>query len=144
MYFMSLLFSAADGRKKKERGKRDKSEQNGRTTLCPNLDWNERGGALLLTPLRGIDGEVYALAQGNLVVGGLGAVGNDGSQITLNIPTAGRIPNGAIVERSVASPFTKGDHLVFNLNQSDFTTARRMAKAINQLILLISFVLLYN
>ncbi|MCO7226154.1 flagellar basal body P-ring protein FlgI [Pleionea sp. CnH1-48] len=91
------------------------------------------GGSLLLTPLKAIDGQIYAIAQGNLVVGGFGAQGSDGSKITINIPTAGRIPNGAMVERSVPNPFAEGSHLVFNLNQSDFTTARRLSKAINKM-----------
>jgi flagellar P-ring protein precursor FlgI len=93
-----------------------------------------RGGALLLTPLKAVDGQIYALAQGNMVVGGFGAEGRDGSSVTVNIPTAGRIPNGAIVERSVASSFADGDHFIFNLNQPDFTTARRLAKAINEFV----------
>ncbi len=64
-----------------------------------------RGGALLMAPMRGADGNVYAVAQGNLVVGGFGASGNDGSSVTVNIPSAGRIPNGATVERAVPSDF---------------------------------------
>ncbi|MEE3158587.1 MAG: flagellar basal body P-ring protein FlgI [Pseudomonadota bacterium] len=91
-----------------------------------------RGGSLLMTPLKGIDGQVYAIAQGNLVVGGFGAEGADGSRITVNIPSAGRIPNGATVERSVSSPFTSGDHLIFNLNRPDFTTAKRVVDRINE------------
>ncbi len=93
-----------------------------------------RGGSLLLSPLKGADGQVYAIAQGNLVVGGLGAEGRDGSRITVNVPSVGRIPNGATVERSVPSPFATGDHLVFNLKQSDFTTSRRVAEKINELL----------
>lgn len=93
-----------------------------------------RGGALLLTPMKAVDGQIYALAQGNLVVGGFGAEGADGSRVTVNIPTAGRIPNGATVERMVNSSFGEGDHFVFNLHQSDFTTARRLAKAINEFV----------
>src|SRR5690606_40875491 len=84
-----------------------------------------RGGSLLMTPLKGIDGQVYAIAQGNLVVGGFGAEGADGSRITVNVPSVGRIPNGATVERAVANPFASGEHLVFNLNTPDFTTAKR-------------------
>ncbi|MFI3137605.1 MAG: flagellar basal body P-ring protein FlgI [Methylococcaceae bacterium] len=91
-----------------------------------------RGGTLLMSPLKGADGGVYAIAQGNLVVGGLSAGGKDGSKITVNNPSVGRIPNGASVERSVPSPFDQGDALVFNLNESDFTTANRMAEAINK------------
>lgn len=90
-----------------------------------------RGGSLLMTPLKGIDGQVYAIAQGNLVVGGFGAEGADGSRITVNVPSVGRIPNGATVERAVANPFANSDHLVFNLNRPDFTTAKRVVDEIN-------------
>lgn len=93
-----------------------------------------RGGSLLLTPLKGADGQIYAVAQGELVVGGFGAEGADGSKVTVNIPSAGRIPNGAIVERQVESSFGQGSHLTFNLKQADFTTARRVAEAINELL----------
>ena len=93
-----------------------------------------RGGALLMTPLKGADGRVYAVAQGNLVVGGFAAFGNDGSKITTNIPSVGRIPNGATVEREVASPFAKGDSLTLNLHAADFTTAKRLSDAINRTI----------
>lgn len=92
-----------------------------------------RGGSLLMTPMKGADGNVYALAQGNLVVGGFGAQGADGSSVTVNIPSSGRIPNGAIVEREVLSPFTNGDaNLTLNLNQSDFTTANNLVKTVNE------------
>ncbi len=91
-----------------------------------------RGGSLLMTPLKGADGAVYALAQGNLVVGGFGVEGADGSSVTVNIPSSGRIPNGAIVEREVTSPFaTGGDSLVLNLNQTDFTTAQNLVRTVN-------------
>ncbi|QQD24713.1 flagellar basal body P-ring protein FlgI [Venatoribacter cucullus] len=93
-----------------------------------------RGGALLFTPLKGADGGVYAVAQGNLVVGGFGAQGNDGSSITVNVPSAGRIPNGATVEQTAPSTFSRGDSLIFNLDQPDFTTARAMVDKINQLM----------
>lgn len=93
-----------------------------------------RGGSLLLAPLKGADGQVYAIAQGNLVVGGLGAEGLDGSSITINVPSVGRIPNGATVERSVPTPFAQNDHLVMNLSQPDFTTSRRVAERINELL----------
>ncbi len=93
-----------------------------------------RGGTLLMSPLKGADGKIYAIAQGNLVVGGLSAGGQDGSKITVNNPTVGRIPNGATVERSVASPFNQGNALVFNLHNPDFTTASRMVEAINRLL----------
>ncbi len=92
-----------------------------------------RGGTLLMTPLKGADGQVYALAQGNLVVSGFGADA-DGSSITVNIPSVGRIPNGATVERAVASPFASGNSIVLNLHNSDFTTANRLAEAINETI----------
>lgn len=91
-----------------------------------------RGGSLLMTPLKGINGEVYAIAQGNLVVSGLGAEGRDGSRVTVNVPSVGRIPSGAIVEREVPTPFAGGKPLRFNLHQPDFTTARRVAEAINE------------
>ncbi|MFW5443072.1 MAG: flagellar basal body P-ring protein FlgI [Methylococcaceae bacterium] len=93
-----------------------------------------RGGSLLMSPLKGADGKIYAVAQGNLVVGGLSASGLDGSKITVNNPSVGRIPNGATVERSVASPFSKGNSLVFNLHTSDFTTVNRMVEAINKVL----------
>ena len=90
-----------------------------------------RGGSLLMAPLRGADGNVYAVAQGNLVVGGFGASGNDGSSVTVNIPSAGRIPNGATVERSVSSDFYTRESIILNLHVPDFTTANRMANQIN-------------
>lgn len=93
-----------------------------------------RGGTLLMAPLKGADGKVYAIAQGNLVVGGLGVQGSDGSKVTVNIPSVGRIPNGATVERTVTSPFAKSNKLVLNLHTADFTTAHRVVKAINHLI----------
>ncbi|MCJ8167965.1 flagellar basal body P-ring protein FlgI [Atopomonas sediminilitoris] len=93
-----------------------------------------RGGSLLMTPLKGIDGNVYAIAQGNLVVGGFDASGADGSRITANIPSAGRIPGGAMVERAVPSPFAQGDSLTLNLNRADFTTAKRIVDRINDLL----------
>ena len=93
-----------------------------------------RGGTLLQTFLKGVDGRVYALAQGSLVVGGLGAEGADGSSIMINIPTVGRIPAGAMVEREVESSFGRGDTITFNLHRSDFTTAKRMAETINDLV----------
>ena len=91
-----------------------------------------RGGALLMAPLRGADGNVYAIAQGNLVVGGFGASGNDGSRVTVNIPSAGRIPNGATVERAVPSNFLANEGVVLNLNTPDFTTSNRLALQINE------------
>ncbi len=91
-----------------------------------------RGGSLLMTPLKGADGQVYAIGQGNLVVGGFGADGADGSRITVNIPSAGRIPNGATVERVVPNSFGDDGVLVLNLNTPDFTTAQRLAENINR------------
>jgi len=93
-----------------------------------------RGGTLLLTPLKGIDGNVYAIAQGNLVVGGFDAEGRDGSKITVNVPSAGRIPGGATVERTVPSGFNQGNSLTLNLNRSDFTTAKRVVDKINDML----------
>ena len=93
-----------------------------------------RGGSLLMTPLTGIDGQVYAIAQGNLVVGGFGAGAADGSKITVNVPTVGRIPNGAMVEREIISGFSTGNSLTLNLHRPDFTTAKRVADSINQLV----------
>lgn len=90
-----------------------------------------RGGTLLMAPLKGADGNIYAMAQGNMVVGGLGITADDGSKITINVPSVGRIPNGATVERSVATSFTKGKYIVLNLNRADFTTAHRLADTIN-------------
>jgi len=91
-----------------------------------------RGGSLLMSPLRGADGNVYAMAQGNLIVGGLSASGADGSKITVNNPTVGRVVNGATVERGVPTSFEHNSDLVFNLNSADFTTANRVASAINK------------
>jgi flagellar P-ring protein precursor FlgI len=91
-----------------------------------------RGGTLLMSPLKGADGQVYAVAQGSLVVNGLSASGQDGSRVTVNNPSVGRIPNGATVERTVSTPFAEGNALIFNLHTSDFTTASRMAEAINR------------
>ena len=93
-----------------------------------------RGGALLLTPLKGLDGQVYAVAQGNLIVGGFGAEGADGSRVTVNVPVVGRIPGGAMVERAVPTTFGGNDKIVFNLNSPDFTTAKRVADSINDLV----------
>jgi flagellar P-ring protein precursor FlgI len=90
-----------------------------------------RGGTLLMSPLKGADGRVYAIAQGNLVVGGLSASGADGSSVTVNIPSVGRIPNGATIERSVSTPFAQGNYLTLNLHSGDFTTAQRVVESIN-------------
>jgi flagellar P-ring protein precursor FlgI len=93
-----------------------------------------RGGTLLQTFLTGLDGNVYAIAQGSLLVSGLGAEGLDGSRILVNTPTVGSIPNGAMVEREVVSPFGNGDFITFNLKEADFTTSKRLTDVINQFI----------
>ncbi|WP_067099967.1 flagellar basal body P-ring protein FlgI [Marinomonas atlantica] len=93
-----------------------------------------RGGTLLLSALKGADGQVYAIAQGNLVVGGLGTGGADGSRQSIATPTVARIPNGASVEKAVANSFNRGDTLTFNLNRPDFTTAKQVADKINGLL----------
>lgn len=93
-----------------------------------------RGGTLMQTFLVGLDGNVYAVAQGSLIVSGLGAEGLDGSRILVNTPTVGSIPNGAVVEREVITPFAQGDFITFNLKRSDFTTSKRLAEAINNFI----------
>lgn len=93
-----------------------------------------RGGSLLMTPLRGADKNIYAIAQGNVVVSGFGAEGSDGSRITVNVPSVGRILNGAMVERSVDTPFGLNREVVLNLNQPDFTTANRLVKIINNTV----------
>jgi flagellar P-ring protein precursor FlgI len=92
-----------------------------------------RGGSLLMSQLKGADGNVYAMAQGNLVVGGFSADGRDGSKITVNLPVVGRIPSGAIVERDSPSSFDlfKSEYLTFILHRADFTTANRLAQTIN-------------
>ncbi|MEM7665618.1 MAG: flagellar basal body P-ring protein FlgI [Pseudomonadota bacterium] len=90
-----------------------------------------RGGALVLAPLFGADGQIYAMAQGNVAVGGLGVSGRDGSQLTVNVATVGRIADGATVERAVATGFDQGSTLRFNLHEADFLTASRVRDAIN-------------
>lgn len=90
-----------------------------------------RGGSLLMTPLKGADGNIYAIAQGNLVVSGFGAA-TDGSRVTVNIPSTGRIPNGATVERAIMSGFNSGNSIFLNLHSPDFTTASRLVTAINE------------
>lgn len=93
-----------------------------------------RGGTLLLTPLKGADGRVYAMSQGNVVVSGVSAAGNDGSNVVVNVPSGGRIPNGATVEADIPNPFYFSKSLTFNLHAPDFTTAKRMSDAINELM----------
>lgn len=90
-----------------------------------------KGGMLITTPLKGADGEVYALAQGNLIVGGAGASAG-GSKVQINHLSAGRVPNGAQIERSVPTPLLEGDSISLGLEASDFQTARRVAQAINK------------
>ena len=90
------------------------------------------GGNLLMTPLVGADNETYAMAQGNLAVGGLGVSGANGSSVTVNVPTVGRIPGGASVERTVATPFESMPALMLNLNTPDFSTAQRVVDAIDK------------
>ncbi|MET0269973.1 MAG: flagellar basal body P-ring protein FlgI [Sphingomonas sp.] len=90
-----------------------------------------RGGTLVMMPLNGADGQVYAMAQGNLAVGGLGIDAADGSKLTVNIPTSGRIPGGATVERTVNAGFAEAPTLLFNLAEADLTTVGRVASAIN-------------
>ncbi len=90
-----------------------------------------RGGTLLMSPLKGADGQVYAIAQGNLIVGGLGVDGADGSRVTINLPSVGRIPKGAIVERILPHTLGNKDTFTLNLFTADFTTASRMAEEIN-------------
>ena len=89
-----------------------------------------RGGTLIMTRLRGVDGEVYALAQGALTSTGL-EVNAAGDEITIGVPTAGRIPNGASVERMVESPFNRSEHIVLNVRTGDFTTAKEIVDKVN-------------
>ena len=90
-----------------------------------------RGGTLLLTPLRGADGQIYAMAQGNLVVGGAGAAAG-GSKVQINHLSAGRVPGGATVERSVSNPALNGDAIRLELTRTDFSLVRQVAEAINR------------
>ena len=89
-----------------------------------------RGGMLIATPLRGADGQIYALAQGSLIVGGAGASAG-GSKVQINHLSAGRVPEGATVERAVPTPLNQGDSLQLDLSASDYNTAREVARAIN-------------
>jgi flagellar P-ring protein precursor FlgI len=90
-----------------------------------------RGGTLITTPLKGADGEIYALAQGNLLVGGAGASAG-GSKVQINHLSAGRVPGGAQVERAVATPFALGETIDLGLSSNDFQTASRVTDAINK------------
>lgn len=92
-----------------------------------------RGGTLVMAPLYGADGQIYAMAQGNVVVGGLGVQAADGSKLSVNVPSAGRIDGGASVERAVNTGFDIGDRLTFNLVRQDLTNAGLVADAINRL-----------
>ena len=89
-----------------------------------------RGGTLIMTRLRGVDGEVYALAQGALTATGV-EVNAAGDEITIGVPTSGRIPNGASVERMVESPFNRSEHIVLNVRVGDFTTAKAIVDKVN-------------
>ena len=89
-----------------------------------------RGGTLIATPLKGADGQIYALAQGNLIVAGAGASAA-GSKVQINHLSAGRVPEGATVERAVATPLLQGDYLQLDLNANDYNTAREVARAVN-------------
>lgn len=91
-----------------------------------------RGGSLLMTPLKGADGKVYSIAQGSVIVSGFGAKGEDGSKVTVNSTSSGSIPNGASVEDTVEMPFVNNGTITFELSQADFTTAERIAVAVNQ------------
>jgi len=91
-----------------------------------------RGGTLLVTPLQGADGQIYAMAQGNLAVGGLGIDAADGSKLVVNVPTAGRIPGGASVEKTVDAGFANSPEVLFNLAEADLTTVGRVAASINK------------
>ena len=94
-----------------------------------------RGGELLLTQLKGGNGEVYAVAQGGLVVSGFGAEGSDGSSVSVNTKASGRIPNGALIEREVGNALDDGSNrITFNLHSADFTTAKNMASEINRMM----------
>ena len=84
-----------------------------------------------MTPLLGADGETYAVAQGNLMVGGFGVEGGDGSSLTVNIPTVGRIPGGASVERMIETQFLNDENIMLNLHQGDFSTTTKVSEAIN-------------
>ncbi len=91
-----------------------------------------RGGTLLLTPLRAADNETYAIAQGNLVVGGLAAAGKSGSSVTVNTPTTGRIPNGAAIEREIGTDFATKPSITLNLRHPNFQTATNIVDVVNR------------
>ena len=89
-----------------------------------------RGGSLLLTSLRGVDGQTYAIAQGSLTAMGIDA-GAAGSKVSVGVTTSARIPSGATVEKAVDNPFDKADNVLLNLRESDFTTASSIIQSIN-------------
>ena len=91
-----------------------------------------RGGELLMAELRGADNQVYAVAQGSVIVSGFGAQGSDGSKVTVNSTSSGRIPNGATIEKAIAPPFVKNGIITFELLEPDFSTATAVARAINK------------
>jgi len=91
-----------------------------------------RGGTLIMTRLRGVDGEVYALAQGPLTSTGV-EVNAAGDEITIGVPTSGRIPNGATVERMIESPFNRSQHIVLNISTGDFSTSKEIVDKINSI-----------
>ncbi|KTD02071.1 flagellar P-ring protein (precursor) FlgI [Legionella geestiana] len=91
-----------------------------------------RGGTLLLVPLRGADNQIYAMAQGNVVIPGFGAQGSNGTKVSVNSTGTGRIPNGATVEKLVEMPYIQNGYITFELNQPDFTTAQRITDTINK------------
>jgi len=93
---------------------------------------NLQGGTLLFTPLKGADGKVYAIAQGPVSTGGFSVSGNSGDQVQKNFPTVGRVVGGALVEKEIHSDFNQKDSLTLALHQPDFTTASRVAQAINR------------
>ena len=92
-----------------------------------------RGGTLLMTPLKGADGQVYAMAQGNVLVGGVGASAN-GSKVQVNHLAVGRIPSGATVEREVATTIGRGEYIYLESNATDFDTSRQIAQVINTFV----------
>ena len=92
---------------------------------------NLRGGTLLLTSLRGVDGEIYAISQGSLAATGIDATAAAGSKVVIGVPTSTRIPQGATVERIVDNPFDKAERVILNVRDSDFTTTTAIVNVIN-------------
>jgi len=92
---------------------------------------NLRGGTLLLTSLRGVDGEIYAISQGSLAATGIDATAAAGSKVVIGVPTSARIPQGATVERIVDNPFDKAERVILNVRDSDFTTTTAIVNVIN-------------